>query len=401
MGPAKLTQHYEADAQGIITAVLRFETDKSTYSVEEALALREAIVAANKQDMIMVLFDQVGSKLLAAGKIREALATDRSLIERHPKEALHHAQIATAFLQAGMGDKARNEAREATRLDPKSAIAFKTLGWVCQFNAIGVQHAYGFDWDCSAAAYKKALELEPDDAYTAIDFAILNEYDHDGERYSADAHLSEAIRGYKAVKEKDRPTGEQYEDNLLFDLLYSGQYKELLQELEKLRSSVTRDALGIAATVAQRGGAAGVAAGIDRADHLPAGSQGRNSALSTAGNQLLHLSLYPEAAGILSAGVEGQSDAAAVTQQIGMFRQLTPWKKEFLPATDPRSAVQRMFTAMMTGTFTESVASELLSRHAYGSAWNGRGILRKQPKVGACCMFLPPSRDYLPMYCWI
>jgi tetratricopeptide (TPR) repeat protein len=400
-GPAKFTQHYEVDSQGVITAVLQFETDKSKYSVKEALALREAVVATYKQDMIMVLFDQAGSKLLAAGKIREALATDRALIDRHPKEALHHAQIAQAFLQAGMGDKARAEAREATRLDPKSAVAFKTLGWVCQFNAIGVQHAYGFDWDCAATAYKRALELEPEDAYTAINLAILDEFGHDGERYSADSHLSDAIGEYKTVKEKDKATGDQYEDNLLFDLLYSRQYKDLLQELEKLRSSVTHDGLGITATVAQAGGAAGVAAGIERADHLPAGSQERNSALATAGNQLLHLGLYSEAAGILSASVEGQSNAAAVTQQIGSFRQLTPWNKEFLPATDPRSAVQRMFMAMMTGTFTESVASELLSRHAYGSDLEWKRNLEKATESRACCMFLPRSRDYLPMCCWM
>jgi len=377
LGPAKLTQHYEVDAQGVVSAVLRFDTGKAKYSVDEALALREAVLAAYKQDMIMVLFDQAGSKLLAAGKIREALATDRALIERHPAEALHHAQIASAFLQAGMGDRARVEAQAATRLGPKSAATFRTLGWVCQFNAIGIQHARGFDWDCSAAAYKKAMELDPDDTDTALNLAMLEEYGHDGERYSSDAHLSDAIRQYKAVKEKDKPTGDQYEDNLLFDLLYSGQYKELLQELEKLPSSVTRDALGITATVAQQGGAAGTKAGVDRADHLASGTQERSSALVTAGNQLSHLRLYSEAAEIFAAGVEGQSNAAGVTQQIGLYRQLAPWKGDFLPATDPRGAVQRMFMAMLTGDFTEQTASELLSRHAYGSELEWKRNLEK------------------------
>ncbi len=377
IGPAKLTQHYEADGHGIITAALRFETGKPKYTLDEALALRQAVLAAYKQDMVMVLFDQAGSKLLTAGKIREALATDRSLIDLHPKEALHHAQIAYAFLQAGMGDKARIEAQQATRLDPNSAVAFKALGWVCQFNSIGVQYAYGFDWDCSAAAYKKAIELDPEDSYTAIDFAILQEFGYDGERYSAEAHMADAIRGYRAVLEKDKSTGERYEDNLLFDLLYSGQYKQVLEEVEKLRSSTTRDAIGIAATVALQGGDAGIAAGIARADHLSSGPQERTSALSTAGNQLLHLSRYPEAAGILSASVGGQSNAAAVTQQIGLFRELTPWKKEFLPATDPRSVVQHMFMAMMTGGLTENVASEVLSRHAYGSDLEWKRNLEK------------------------
>jgi tetratricopeptide (TPR) repeat protein len=366
-GPAKFTQHYEADAQGVITAVLRFNTVKEKYSLQEALAVREAILAAYKQDMILMLFDQVGSKLLADGKIREALATDRALIEHHPKDALHHAQIASAFLKAGMGDRARTEAQEAVRLDPKSKAAYSILGWVCQFNAIGIQRARGYDWDCSAAAYKKALELDPEDTNTAINLAILDEYDHDGERYTANAHLSDGVSVLRTLREKNKSVADQYEDNLLFDLMYSGQYKELLRELEKYSSTVIRDAMGITAAVAQLGGASGIKAGIDRADHLPAGAQERSSALVSAGNQLVHLRLYPEAAGILSAGVEGQSNAAGVTQQISLFRQLAPWKKDYLPTSDPRSVVQRMFMYLLTGDFTEQTMAELLLRHAYGS----------------------------------
>ena len=367
MGPAKLTQHYEADEKGVIHAVLRFDTGKPCYTLEEALALREAVLASYKQDMVVLMFDQAGAKLAAAGKIREALATDRALIDLHPKEGLHHAQIAYAFLQAGMGGKARLEAEKATKLEPNSAVAFKALGWVCQFNEIGVQHARGFDWDCSVAAYKRALELDPDDSYTAIDLAIIQEYDRDGERYTAGARLADAIRQYRAVKEKDKSVGEQYEDSILFDLLYRGKYKELIEEVEKLSSSGTRQALAISATVALEGGDSGIAAGIARADHLGVGVQERNSALSTAGNQLLRLRLYPEASGILSAAVAGQNNSSAMAQQIAVFKSLTPWKREFLPASDPRSPVQRMYLAVLAGDFTEKMASEVLSRHAYGS----------------------------------
>jgi tetratricopeptide (TPR) repeat protein len=367
MGPAKLTQHFELDAKGVLTGVLRFDSIKPKYTVEEALALREAVLAAYKQDMIVVLFDQIGAKLLTAGKIREALAADRALIESHPKEALHHAQFSSAYLDAGMGDRARAEALTATQLDPKSKAAYRMLGWACQYNAIGIHRGQGFDWDCAAAAYKKALELDPDDNNTMLGIAFLDEYGHDGEHYAADAPLAEAIRQYRAVKEKDKATADEYEDNLLFDLLFSGQYKELQAELEKISSSAARNALSITAAVAQVGGAAGIKAGIERADHLSSGAEARSSALVTAGNQLVHLRLYPEAAGILAAGAEGQSNAAHVTQQIELFRQLTQWKGEFLPASDPRSVVQRVFITALTGGVNEKNAGEFLSRHAYSS----------------------------------
>jgi tetratricopeptide (TPR) repeat protein len=367
LGPARLTQHYETDPQGVVHAVLRFDTGKPRYTVDEALALREAALAIYKQDMVVVMFDQVGSKLLAAGKTREALETDHALIEKHPKEGLHHAQIAYAFLEAGMGAKARLEAEQATKHDPKSPVGFKALGWMCQFNEIGVQYARGFDRDCSVAAYKRALELDPDDSYTQINLAIIEEFDSDGERYSANALLADAIRDYRAVKQKDKAVGDQYDDNILFDLLYTGQYKEVLEEIEKLSSTNARQGLAISATVALEGGDKGVAAGIARADHLGVDAQERTSALSTAGNQLLHLRLYPEAAGVLSAAVAGQSNSATVAQQIAVFRTLTPWKHEFLPASDPRSPVQRMYLSVMTGTFTEKLAGEVFSRHAFGS----------------------------------
>lgn len=386
MGPATLTQHYEADSSGVIKAVFHFDTGKPRYTVDEALALREAVLAAYKQDMIMVIFDQQGSKLLAAGKTREALAADRALIEKHPSEGLHHAQIAYAFLHAGMGGKARFEAEQAVKLDPKSKVGFKTLGWICQFNEIGVQYARGFDWECAANAYKKAIELDPDDSDTSINLAFLDEYDPDGQRYTVNAHLSDAIRIFREVKQKDKSLGDQYDDNILFDLLYSGRYKELLDELSKLPSSVTRHGLEISATVAIDGGAKGIAAGIARADRLDAGASGRSAALATAGQQLLRLRMYPEAAAILSAGAEGQSDSAAVAQQVAVFRDLKPWKNEYLPAADPRSAVQRMFVAMMTGAFNAKTADEILARQAYASneAWqrnlekvtSASGILR-------------------------
>jgi len=377
MGPAKLTQLYESAPNGVIHAVLHFDTGKPRYTVGEALALREAVLASYKQDMIVIMFDQAGSKLLAAGKTREALEADRALIERHPREGLHHAQIAYAFLQAGMGGKARLEAEQATKLEPNSPVGYKALGWICEFNEIGVQYERGFDLDCAVKAYKRAVELDPDDSYTQVNLAIIEEFDRDGERYSADAHLDDALRDYRAVKQKNKSVGDQYDDNILFNLLYSAKYKELLEEIEKLPSSAARQALAISATVALQGGEKGVAAGIARADRLGVGGQERNTALSTAGSQLLHLRLYPEAAGILSAAVEGQSNSAGTAQQIAVFKSLTPWKHEFLPATDPRSPVQRMFMSVMTGSLTEKLAAEISSRHAYGSDLEWRRNLEK------------------------
>jgi len=382
MGPASFTQHYQQDKSGKVAATLRFDSGKPLYSADEALALRSAVLATYKQDMIFVYFDQEGAKLVASGKIREGLAVDRSLIERHPKEAVHRAQMAYALLKAGLGARAKQEAEAATRLDAKSAVAYRSLGWVCQSNDIGIHRANGFDLACSEAAYRKAIAIDPDDLTQAIDLAIVEEYDAHGERYSPDAHLEEAAKLYRMVREKDKTASESYTDNLLYVLFYAKHYQELQEEINKLSSTIARDALRIAATAAIKGSAAG----IDVADHLPAGASERSSSLNAAGSLLLHQRLYSAAADILEASVSGQTNAAQVLQQVTIFRQLKPWQDEFLPATDPRSVVERMIVLMLEGRLDAKAEAELLSRHAYANdeEWNrnldhvleSRGLMR-------------------------
>jgi tetratricopeptide (TPR) repeat protein len=263
------------------------------------------------------------------------------------------------------------------------------LGWVCQFDAIGRQFAHGFDRDCSAKAFSRAKEIDPEDNNTRINLALIDEYDQAGERYSEKAPLKDAVREYKELKEKDKEIGDQYEDNMLFAMLYGGEYQGLLDELARLPSSQTREGIGISATVALKGSKAG----IERADHLPAGAQGRNTALAAAGSQLLQMRLYGPATEMLSAAVEGKSDAAATTQQIELFKHLTRWKGDYLPATNPASVVQRMFISFLTGSLTDESASQIISRHAYGSEEDWKKNLKKAQEQSGSLHSLASQMD--------
>lgn len=363
MGPALFTQHYATRADGTVEATLRFDTVKPVYTADEALALRAAVLASYKQNMIFVPFDQQGARLIASGKMREGLAADRALVARHPNEAVHHAQLAYALLKAGMGTLARAEAEKATTLEPNAAVGFRTLAWVCTFNDIGIQRTHGFDRDCAERAFQKAIALEPDDSSLSLDLAITEEFAPSGERYGEGAKLDEAIRLYRAVMSKDKEAGAPFEDNLLFALLYGGHDQALLDELAKQPSTGTREAMAIAATVALKG----VAAGIDRANHLSTGANARGEALNSAGSQLLHRRLYREATQILSAAAEGQDNAAAIAQQISVFKNLTPWKGDFFPDSDPRSAVQKLTLRVLEGTMDARAAEALFLRQAFGS----------------------------------
>ena len=79
---------------------------------------------------------------------------------------------------------ARSEATKATSLAPKSALAFATLGWVLQFDAIGVHFGQGFDLNGALGAYRKSKDLDPEDLETRSNLAILYEDDANGIRYA-------------------------------------------------------------------------------------------------------------------------------------------------------------------------------------------------------------------------
>ena len=363
MGPALLTETYSVDQPGIVTAVLRFNTGKPGYSADEALALRKAVLEAKKQDAVMITFDQAGAKLLAAGKSSEGLAADRALIAPHPSDMLNHVRMAYALLQAGIGDQARVEALKATTLDPKSALAYSTLGWVLEFNSIGVRFGKGFDLRGGIEAYRKAKELDPDDTEIRANLAILYEHDADGTRYASIPGLNSAIEEYRELERRDKESFEPYEDNLLYAMLYAQQFKELLAELATLPSTPTRASLSITAVVATET----VAAGIQRADRISGNAEQRNTALRNAGAQLMRLRLYPQTAEILSAGIQGQSDAADIARQIEVFRNLRPFDPHSIPVTGPAAVVQRMMADAITGKLDEAEIASFLARHAYAT----------------------------------
>ena len=283
--------------------------------------------------------------------------------------------MAYALLAAGIGDKARDEAVKATVLDPKSALAFRTLGWTLQFNSICVQYGRGFDLQGAISAYLKAKSLDPTDAEAVENLAILYEYDSDGARYASVAGLDSAIREYRALRQLDKDAGNRYEDNLLFAMLYAHQYKQLLSEMAPLPVSSTRDSLGITAVVATEG----VAAGLKKSEQISGDSQRRNTALRTAGFQLTLLRLYPEASEILSAGLQGE-DAPGVARQIETFRSLRPYDPKQQLKPGPEGVVEQMMALSLTDQLTEAVASSLLTRNAYATDAEWQKNLKKAVK---------------------
>jgi tetratricopeptide (TPR) repeat protein/transglutaminase-like putative cysteine protease len=338
LGPAKLSQQYSVDPDGIVDATFRFDTVKSRYTAAEGEALRKAVVELRKSNAIVVAFDQVGYALLSAGKAREAIAAFDGLVKVHPTEALHHVQIADGLLEAGLGEAARTEANEAVRLEPSSALAHKTYGWILEHDLIGRRFKKGCDLTAAAVQYRKSLDLDPDDDDARIDFAILLEYDSDGERYSDKADIRGAVEQYRELK-KRKSTWKALDNNLLFALFYSRQFKDV----EEVAMQLEPDATRIALVVASRAAIQGSEAGLKKSFELTSDEKARMEALTTAANRLLNLRYYKQAADLLSKVNTGDSSL----ELINALATTQPHESLVTSEKDPIAFVQKMLTLVV------------------------------------------------------
>lgn len=341
MGPATLTKDIKALSDGTIEARFRFDVGKRSYSAAEAEELRAAVLQLQSAPMLLVRYERIAQVLLKAGKIREALEESSRLIALHPKEALHHTQMAQALLAAGAAEPARKEARSATILEPNDPAAHAALGWILEHDLVGRRFQEGCDLAGAEKAYRKAVELDPEGVDARTDLAILLEHSPDGDRYASQEHLKRGIVEYRTLGGK--LTG-AYENNLLFALLRAGQFDEVRTEAAK-KHNPSSDMLLLAAIAAKEGAQAAIA----EAKKLVSDGASRRDALASAGQQLIHLRMYKQAAGLIEASAEG-SDQAEATRARSQVLAKTERYEDFLKRVDGPATVVYQFFAKLYHT---------------------------------------------------
>jgi Tfp pilus assembly protein PilF len=355
IGPATLTEQFSLDKDGAVLAHLTFDTVKGRYSVAEATALRNKVAEFANGPAILVNFEPQAEALLRAGKVKDALASYRSLIAANPKEAVHHLQLAKVLLDAGMGEAARAEAHHAVELEPDSALAEKTLAEILKQDVVGRNLRAGSDMVGAAAAYRAAVKLDPDDHGTQADLAILLEYDAVGRRYGRGAKLQDAIAEYQKLGEdKLRDLG--LPNNLAFAQFYAGDYAGALKSAQDLNPQP--QALMAACVAMLQGSAAGLA----EANKLASDDNGYKDTARTAGEMLMNIRAYPAAADFLQAGAAG--DGAA--QTLGLANMLRGAKRheDLQFANTPQDLVKQVFLTSMSPDLTEAKLLALTSRNA-------------------------------------
>jgi tetratricopeptide (TPR) repeat protein/transglutaminase-like putative cysteine protease len=365
------TQKYSVNSEGtVVEAVLRVENTQTRLTVEQAKTLRDAVVRVCNSDPIMITFDHTGHWLISAGKIKEGLAAYREIAAQHPQGAIHKVRLAEALLTVGLGEEARSAAQEATKLDPKSALANSNLGMVLKHDLVGRLLKKGMDYSGAVAAYRQAIVLDPKDKETRANLALLLEYDAGGTRYSEDAPLKEAVAELRELKKLDEDYSRTYDDNVLYDLWYAHDYQGVLDYAATLPSSDVRKGLVLAAITQTEG----VDAALKKSLQITTDDQGRSKALAAAAQALFRVRRYTEAAAFSEEAAKGQGDESGLTRRAAILKKTKPYDEGKLDPADPRSVVQQVYA----GLLSRSLSFEKFKSLTYGSISSSDEPMEKQ-----------------------
>jgi tetratricopeptide (TPR) repeat protein/transglutaminase-like putative cysteine protease len=354
LGPALLTEKFTTGKDGVVLAHLVFDSVKRRYTVTEATALRNQVADLVNGPAIVIDFEPQGEALLREGKVKEALASYRALIAANPNAAVHHLQVANVLLQAGMGEAARNEARLAVKLDPSSALAERVLADILKHDLVGRELRPGSDMTGAADAYRAAIKLDPDDHTAQANLAILLEYDSAGRRYGGQAHMKEALAEYEKLGQ-DKLAELGLTDNLAFAHFYSGDFAGAYKTAQALNPEPK--AL-MAACMAMLQGSK---AGLDEANKRATDDSGFKETARTAGEMLMNVRQYAQAADFYQAGAGGD-DAARTLGLANMLRGATH-HEDVQFANTPADVVKRFSIVPFDPNLTKDSFAAMLSRN--------------------------------------
>ena len=356
VGPALLTEKYSTEKDGVVTAHLIFDLVKRRYTVAEATELRNKVAELIAGPAILVNFESLGAALLHQGKVGEALAAYRSLIALHPNAAVHHLQMANVLMEAGMGEAARSEARLAVKLDPNSAMAQKVLAYVLKHDLVGRNLRAGSDLTGAAEAFRAAIKLDPDDYESQANLAILLEYDPVGRRFGGQSKMKEAIAEYQKLgQSKLADLG--IANNLAYALFYGGDPDGAIKLAQTLNPQPT--ALIAASEAVLHGSKAGLA----EANKRSSDDATFKDTARMAGEMLMNIRQYSQAADFLEAGAAGDNAAWAM----GLAHSLrgAPRHEDIRFANTPTDLAKRYFLLYQVPELTKDKLAAIFSRNAW------------------------------------
>jgi hypothetical protein len=325
-GPLQLSRQYKALADGSVEATFKLKIDKQQLSPADVAAIKAGYAALAREENDSVEFEHDAEHLLQTNQPQQAIQLLRKLSQAEPKTALPLLLYALKLSALGFGEQAREAGRAATRLEPKSGVAWRTLGTLLQRDKYGRWLEPGFDRE-GAMFSKMAL-------------ATMLEHDAKGQRYTDAASVTRAIEIYDGIGEAELASydGGDYQFNALYALVNLGRYDELKLRLAKLKATDVPAALGIAVEAAEAGGAAGIAL----ADRKDLRAEARSEALAAAAGFLYMSRRYAEASLLFSEAAKGSKEAAkysTLARTLGNAARIDPAQ---LKQDSPEAMVRKL-----------------------------------------------------------
>jgi tetratricopeptide (TPR) repeat protein/transglutaminase-like putative cysteine protease len=334
LGNAKIVKSFSKTEEKV-EAVLTLISGYGSISSADFESTREKVITFSKSNPILLVFDHIGEKLLTEGDYRGSIDYLKNISKLEPDNEIHLIRLADALLKAGLGLDARKAAENAVVLNGKSAKAYSKLAWVLQHDELGRRLRHGYERSDAVAAYRKAVELDPDEWSNYANLAILLEYDENGLRYSSE-DLREAVETYKGIGDDLSEHG--MDINLITDLLYLQDWEELDTALEKINNQKTVSLYKLLAYGAANNFDAAFSEASKSGDALD-----RRKLLSNAGELLIHIRHYSSAARFLEEASKGSTDAVSLESRAEtLYRTILHEEIEF-DLSKPEDLIRKFY----------------------------------------------------------
>ncbi len=335
LGTVSFSKKYTVTDDNTVEVTFILDSGKRIISNQEFDETKKAVLNFKKNGKPVILnFEHIGYKLLNEGNYKKAVEEFTKYCTLEKDKAIHWIRLSGALLQAGLGDDAKRTALKAVDLDPESPDGWAKLAWVLQHDSLGRRLMPGYDREGALKAYRKAIELDDDNWLYHANLAILLEYDRYGMRYTGGADLNDAIEEYKKIGDKLSEKG--MELNLISDYLYSGQYRELLNLLDKVEDASVSSLYRIVSYAAMGDLDSALKEG-DKAVN----ADKRRRLFSDAGDILVRIRKYSEAAALFKEASKGSDNALSLETRAATFDKTVPYSEIKLDMSRPEDVVKK------------------------------------------------------------
>jgi len=363
LGPARLTRQYRTLPDGNVEGTFKFEIDQQRLSPAELSALKAGLTELGNEAKDFVELSHEAQQLFAARKPDQAMQLLQQLSHAEPKQGLPLVRLATKLGELGFGQAARLKALSALALDPKSALAQRTLGMLLQRDDYGRFQAPGFDRAGAAAAFRAASALDDSDLFSKLWLATLLEHDPRGRKYASERDIDAALEIYDAAPKDELQSfdGGFFQFSAANLRLGTHRFSELRENMTELPA-----VYGIAAETDRDGAPAGIA----YADAKGLVGESRALALSTAASAFYTARRYPEASQLYEAAAQGGKDGAKYGTVARILKSAKAVDVAQLEADTPEAVVRKAELLVAVAEDPSQVPSTLLSDRAEKSLFS-------------------------------